>query len=619
MTQFSPPEDPGAARRTILAFALAMLFLVGAEYWASRNGPHRNPAAPEPAPSSQAAPAGAPTASPLSSAASSGAPSAASSAPLGAAAVPQPAAVPSRAAASEAEAVVESEQFRVTFTNRGAQVKSWVLKKYQNDRRQPLELVNAIAAPKYGYPFCLWTYDEALRARLSSALYEMKATDTASAGNQAERTISFDYAEGGLVVHKAFTFDLERSGKKGEGALGYVVGVDVSVSQNGTPVEALVAWPSGFGDQTVESSYSSAVDLWSTGERNWVGNLAVNRTAAGGIKGGATITGNMPLAGASDQYFAAVFLPDQPQDAAMVTLRNQIAIPKNLEKPDLAQTVNVNVIGAAAGNRLGRTTGRYFVGPKALEVLDRVHVTAGVGEQLGSDLEPLVDFGKILGWLAKGLFVALEWLHDHVLPNWGWAIVLMTVLINAVMLPLRFTGLKSMMKMQKVKPQMDAIQAKYKKYKPTDPRRTDMNKEIAELYKREGVNPVSGCLPMFLQMPVWIAFYTMLGIAIELRQAGWLWIHDLSSPDPYYALPILTVVTMVLLQLISPQPGGDPVQQKLMLVMMPLMFGYFSYRVASGLALYWVWSSVVGIIFQVWLNNSAFGREMRVSMAKRKK
>jgi YidC/Oxa1 family membrane protein insertase len=228
-----------------------------------------------------------------------------------------------------------------------------------------------------------------------------------------------------------------------------------------------------------------------------------------------------------------------------------------------------------------------------------------------------VDFGRIFGWLAKPLFIVLEWMHDHMLPNWGWAIVLMTILINAIMLPLRLSGMKSMMRMQKVKPQMDAIQAKYKKYKPTDPRRADMNKELAELYKREGVNPVGGCLPMLLQMPVWVAFYSMLGVAIELRHAGWLWVHDLSAPDPYYLLPILTVVTMFALQLISPQAGGDPVQQKLMLVMMPLMFGWFSYRVASGLGLYWVWSSVVGIAFQIWLNNSEFGREMRSTMAKR--
>lgn len=593
------------AKRTLLAFGLVMVLIVVAQYFTSRNAPRQQPAAqPQQQAAATAQPAAAQPApsSPPVTAAKSGSHA-------------TPATTPTRAATSETETVVESDQFRVVFTNRGAQVKSWVLKKYFDDKRRPLELVNPVAAPKLGYPLSLWTYDENLRGRLNSALYEVKTSDsTADANNSSDRnpmrTVTFDYAEAGLIVHKQFTFDLEPGGKKGEGAQGYTVAVQTAVVQNGTPVTALPAWPAGFGDQTVPASYASSSAIW-----RFQSN--VERTASAKVSGGATLQQPMQWAGVTDQYFAAVFMPDQPQDAAMVTLRGQVAIPKNLDKPDPSQSINVDVIGAAVGNRSGTTTGRFFVGPKALEVVDRIHSAPMPGEQQGPDLESLVDFGRIFGWLAKPLFIALEWLHDHALSNWGWAIVLMTVLINGLMLPLRLSGMKSMMRMQKVKPQMDAIQAKYKKYKPTDPRRADMNKELGELYKREGVNPVGGCLPMLLQMPVWIAFYSMLGVAIELRHAGWLWVHDLSAPDPYYLLPILTVLTMFALQLISPQAGGDPVQQKLMLVMMPLMFGWFSYRVASGLALYWVWSSVVGILFQIWLNNSEFGREMRATMVKR--
>lgn len=596
------------AKRTLLAFALVMLLIAGAQYYTSRNAPKQQPAQTTPPNQAQSA-------APVKPAPASTAPAAK---PATSATKTPPAketAAPTRVAQTESETVVESDQFRVVFTNRGAQVKSWVLKKYFDDKRQPLELVNPIAAPKLGYPLSLWTYDQNVRNQLNSALYETKTSSstlesTNPTNRKPLRTVTFDYAEGGLVVHKEFTFDLGPAGKKGEGALGYSVRVAAMVMQNGTPMTALLAWPAGFGDQTVAASYGSSSVIWRF-ESN------VDRTAAGKVSGGATAQQPMQWAGVTDQYFAAVFLPDEPQNAAMVSLRGQVAIPKNLDKPDPSQSTNVDVVGVAVGDRSGTTTGRCFVGPKALEVIDRIHAVPVAGEQQGPDLESLVDFGKFFGWLAKPLFIALEWIHDHMLPNWGWAIVLMTVLINALMLPLRLSGMKSMMRMQKVKPQMDAIQAKYKKYKPTDPRRADMNKEMAELYKREGVNPVGGCLPMLLQMPVWIAFYSMLGVAIELRQAGWLWVHDLSAPDPYYLLPILTVVTMFALQLISPQAGGDPMQQKLMLVMMPLMFGWFSYRVASGLGLYWVWSSVVGIFFQMWLNNSEFGREMRAAMAKR--
>ncbi|HKD90802.1 MAG TPA: membrane protein insertase YidC [Terriglobales bacterium] len=597
------------AKRTLLAFALTFIVIAAAQYFMRRNPPSQPPTNQP-----QAQAPAQPATSPAEQAQSASSPQRGSST----AASKSAAATAPRVAQSETETVVESDQFRVVFTNRGAQVKSWVLKKFFNDLRQPLELVHPIAAPKYGYPLSLWTYDENLRTQLNSALYEVKSTDSTSPDGQSLRTVTFDYSENGLVVHKAFTFDLRDAGKKGEGALGYVVNLQTSVMQNGAPVTALPAWPAGFGDQSVPGrtsrgtmltgTYVGAATIW-----RFQGN--VERTPVAKVSGGSTRQQPMQWAGATDQYFAAVFLPDHPEDAAMVTLRGRIAVPKDSSTP--SQTIDVDVVGAAVGHRSGTTSGRFFVGPKALEVLDRIHATPVSGEERGPDLEALVDFGHFFGWLAKPLFVALEWIHDHIVPNWGWAIVLMTVAINALMLPLRMSGMKSMMRMQKVKPQMDAIQAKYKKYKPTDPRRGDMNKELAELYKKEGVNPVGGCLPMLLQMPVWIAFYDMLLVAIELRHAGWLWVHDLSSPDPYYLLPILTVVTMFALQLISPQAGGDPVQQRLMLVLMPLMFGWFSYRVASGLGLYWVWSSVVGILFQVWLNNSEFGREMRATMAKR--
>lgn len=611
MSQFSPPEDPNIAKRTLLAFALTLALIAGAQYFLSRNAP------PKPQPQAQQAQPSAPAQPPASQPAAPAATPAAPAPQPAAAAAKAPAqapAAPARAAVNETTTVIESDLYKVTFTNKGGQATSWVLKQYKDDKGKPLELVNTAAAQKFGYPLSLWTYDDGLRSRLNSALYQVSTGDR-TANNQPQRTIAFDYAEGGLAVHKAFTFDLEPGGPKGKGALGYVVRVEISVTQNGAPVEALAAWPAGFGDQTVQASYAAGQELWATGERNWRGAVAVNRTNASSVSGGKTISDTLLFGGAGDQYFAAVFIPDQPQEAAMVMLRSQITIPKNLDKPDPTQSVSVDVIGAAIGNRTGATGGRFFVGPKALEVLDQVRTAPFSGEPQGTDIEGLLDYGKYFGWLAKPLFIATEWIHDHAVPNWGWAIVVMTILINAIMLPLRYSGMKSMMRMQKIKPQMDAIQAKYKKLKPTDPKRSEMQKELGELYKREGVNPVGGCLPMGLQMPVWIAFYSVLGVAIELRHAPWLWVKDLSQAD--LSLAVLTVVSMFVLQLISPQPGGDPMQQKLMLVMMPLMFGWFSYRVASGLALYWVWGSVVGILFQIWLNNSAFGKEMRATIAKR--
>jgi YidC/Oxa1 family membrane protein insertase len=185
------------------------------------------------------------------------------------------------------------------------------------------------------------------------------------------------------------------------------------------------------------------------------------------------------------------------------------------------------------------------------------------------------------------------------------------------MLPLRFTQMKSMMKQTRLKPQIDAIRAKYKKYPMSDPRRRGENQEIMALYKTQGVNPAGGCLPLLIQWPFLVAFYSMLGVAIELRHAPWLWIKDLSAPDPYYILPILTIIGMMVMQKMTPQAGMDPMQQKMMTFTMPLVFGFISYSLAAGLVLYWVASNGVQIAQQWTLNRTAFGREMRETMAKR--
>jgi YidC/Oxa1 family membrane protein insertase len=229
----------------------------------------------------------------------------------------------------------------------------------------------------------------------------------------------------------------------------------------------------------------------------------------------------------------------------------------------------------------------------------------------------LVDFGTYLGFIAKPLFMWLKWTHDHWVANWGWSILILTVIITLVTLPLRISSMKSTMKMAKVQPQIKAIQEKYKKYKFNDPRKQEMNKEMSELYKREGVNPVGGCLPMVLQLPFLIAFYSMLGVAIELRHAPWLWIKDLSAPDPLYLLPVVITLSMFIVQKMTPQAGMDPVQAKMMSFMMPVFIGYISLNLASGLGVYWAASNALQIVQQWVLNQTEFGRQMREAQMKR--
>jgi YidC/Oxa1 family membrane protein insertase len=161
------------------------------------------------------------------------------------------------------------------------------------------------------------------------------------------------------------------------------------------------------------------------------------------------------------------------------------------------------------------------------------------------------------------------------------------------------------LKMQRVAPEIKAIQEKYKKYSMRDPRKAEMNKEVMAIYSREGINPVGGCFQMFLQMPVWFGLNTALRYAIEMRHATWLWVLDLSAKDPYYILPVLMGLSMYLVSKMTPMTATDPQQQAMMKIMPITMAGIFMISpISSGLAVYILTSSVVGIGQQWYLNRT---------------
>jgi len=516
---------------------------------------------------------------------------AANQAPALQAAVPVLNAGATKQAASESETVVENDLYRITFTNRGAQVKSWILKKFTDDKERPLDLVNNLAAEKYGYPLSLWTYDESQRNKLNSALYLASNSGTISAPTQ----IIFEYADGDVAVRKSFGFDHT-----------YVVHVETSVVSKGSHVAAYPAWPAGFGDESTLSSYAAS-------QINYQYNNTTERLAIKKISGGNTIRMPFNWAGVTDQYFAAVFLPDDSQNSAFVTLRNSLNVPKNPKNPNLQDTAPAEVLGAAVGNPAGPTVARMYVGPKALATLESVPVPTIVGAD--PDLRGLINFG-FWGVIARPLFLWLRWI-EGIVRNWGWAICIQTLIINLALMPLRISSMKSALKMQKIQPQMNSIKEKYKKYGMRDPRRQEMNTEIGELMKQQGVSPVGGCLPLAIQMPFLFAYYGMLGSALDLRHASWLWIHDLSSADPLHILPIGIFFTMLLMQRMTPQAGMDPQQQKMMNVMMPVMMGFLSWNFASGLCLYWSEGNLIAIAQQAVMNRTSLGREMREMAAKR--
>jgi YidC/Oxa1 family membrane protein insertase len=251
-----------------------------------------------------------------------------------------------------------------------------------------------------------------------------------------------------------------------------------------------------------------------------------------------------------------------------------------------------------------------------ISVLNSVRATALNGTPTGPDIEPILNFG----WLSpvvKPLFVVLHFFYQHVIHNWGWAILLLTLLINLAMLPTRVQMMKSALKMQRVQPEMQQIREKYKKYKATDPRRQEMNKEIMALQQREGVNMFGGCLPMLIQYPLLYGFYRMLMNVIELRQAHWGWLHDLAAPDPLHILPIFVIISMFLVQYLSPSPGMDPAQQRMMAFMTPVLFGFFMWTIASGVALYWAAGNIINTVQQLIMNRTGMGKQMREIAEKR--
>jgi YidC/Oxa1 family membrane protein insertase len=582
----NPQQEPGTERRLLIVFALTFLVVMLFQPLLKKYGPQ--PAAVKPQ-NSQVASASNPPQPPASS-------------PIHNSAIATSTGkteTASQQAISESETVIENDVYRIVFTNRGARVKSWLLKKYTDDKGGQLELVNPAAAEKYGYPLTLWSYDEALRNKLNSALYV-----TTGSGATAPAEIAFAYDDGDLSVRKSYKFDRDT----------YVVDVRTAVYQKGIQVTAFPMWPAGFGDQISGPSFaSSQIAYQYDGKVERLSNSSWTVLPSVKAVGGTTTLGPISWAALSEQYFAAVFMPQDPQNAAMVTLRGPLEIPHDASDPNNKQQDKIDVFGIAIGSLKGPTDARLYVGPKALANLEAVSVPGITGAE--PDLRAVVDFGW-LGIIARPLFLWLKWMHGFI-HNWGWAILLQTLIINLALLPLRLSQMKSMLKMQRVAPQIKAIQERYKKYTLRDPKKAEMNVEISELYKKEGVNPAGGCLPLLIQMPFLFAYYRMLNVAMDLRHAPWLWVHDLSAPDKMHILPIAIIVTMFLMQRMTPQAGMDPAQQKMMNIMMPGMLGLMSWNLPAGLGLYWSAGQLIGIVQQSVMNRTSLGREMREMMEKR--
>jgi YidC/Oxa1 family membrane protein insertase len=531
---------------------------------------------------------------------------------LAAGSVQASSATPAVAAALETDTTIESQQYKIVFTNRGAQVKHWILKKYNDTAGKPLDMVQPQAAASFGFPLSFYTYEPALTAQLNQALYQVTASGaqlsaTGSALAPETNALTFHYAANGLDVVKTVRFDSS-----------YVITVEAEVKRNGAPVRALISWPAGLGDmeEFLPSSLTRSQTRTSTlSQFAWSLDGKQDSQGVAKVSNNATFDQPYAYAAITDLYFVSAFMPDAPERVSVVTLHNTIDVPSDLSDPS-SQKKPAQVPGLAVGDTSGVTRLRLYAGPKSMDVLSSIHATGADGKPTGQSLEPLIQFGW-LTVIAKPLYLALRYLYEHGIPNWGWSIIVVTVLFNLLMLPTRFMMMKSSLKMMRIQPKVEALKKRYAHFKVNDPKRAEMNTEMMALYKTEGVNMYGGCLPMLIQMPLFFAYFRVLQNTVELRQAHWFWLTDLSSPDPIHILPIIIIFTMFLTQYITPSPGMDPAQRRMMAFMMPVMFGFMLWHYASGLALYWGTGNIINLAIQLGINQSSIGKEMHAISARR--
>lgn len=449
----------------------------------------------------------------------------------------------------EQEVLVETDLLRVVLSNRGGRIKSWQLKKYIESNRSPVELVSYATLRS-------WVQEEKESERLYSV--EGKGFRLESPGGKG--TVVFTYIDpSGIQTKKSITL------QNGQ----YLAEIRLEIINIGTTERTLIPillWDSRVQETQEKRAYPLKEPTTWADDRKVADKLEK-------IEGKVIHRGSIAWTALNNKYFATALIPRGPEANALVM--------KNKEGQ-----LSVGLAGKSRRLRPGEKSIEEFVlyaGPKEIERLKRA----------GSNLDRLVD----LGWfdfLARPALYILKFLYKYT-GNYGLAIIILTVLIKILFHPLTHKGFKAMKEMQVLQPKITALREKYK----NNPQK--MNQEIMELYKRHGVNPFGGCLPLVLQIPIFIALYNALSNAVELWRAPLIfWIQDLSAKDPYYVLPILMGISMLVQQWITPSTG-DPRQAQLM-YLMPFIFTFMFLNFPSGLVLYWLVNNLIGIGQQHWIN-----------------
>jgi YidC/Oxa1 family membrane protein insertase len=496
--------------------------------------------------------------------------------------------------AGEEEIPIDTPLLSIRLSSRGARVTSWSLKHYLDDAGRPLDLVSPAGRSLDHLPLQFLLDDPDATRKLKEGIYRVTRREGGE-GDGAFTEVSFAYSDGaGLAATKTLRVP--------HGS--YLAELQFAAEAGGKGVTPTLVWGAGFvGHNGFEKGqYADAV--WGTLDLEGRG---VERKQQHGMKPGAPWLeeGRVTWAGVEDKYFAAVFVPDGPADgrARFELLR---LVEEGREQFHLSMALGLP----------GQSRVRLFAGPKDYDIL----------KGLGIGLEKLLNFG-FFSFIAHPLFYAMKILRGYV-GNYGWAIVILTVIIRLLFFPIMYKSQIKMRvmqdKMKRVQPKIKALRERYHKLEKKEVEkghagarqklRREMNEEMMRLYKEEDINPLgsmSGCLPILLQIPILYAFYTILSIAIELRRAPFmLWIRDLSSKDPYYVTPIIMGGTQLIQQAMTSSSIPDPAQRRIM-YLMPIMFTWIFLSFPSGLVLYWLVNNLLGIAQQYLINKKAAAAEKK--------
>lgn len=471
----------------------------------------------------------------------------------------------------EQKIIVDTPFYHAVWSNRGATLTSWRLKKHLDEEGNDLELISPNAEQGGYVAFALRTEDPQIDENINRALYKSSIRSLELLEGESQN-LRFEYSDGsGTRVEKVFTF-------RGEG---YDFDIEINLWKNGQRLDPYLVWGPQFG--SLSSSSQSSRLAGSPGISIYSG-AKVLRHDERKFDPQKSVYNFVSWAVYDDQFFMALFITD-PQKSSAVFSR---------QGTELAPLHYLSVNHAF----------KAFVGPKQQDLL----------AELGYETKRAVRFG-FFGFISEILYVAIKNIYK-VFPNWGFSIIILTLLIKIVFFPLTYSSTKSMARMQELQPKIKALKSKYKKAKQDIEQRRKLNEETMRLYKEHGVNPAGGCLPMLIQLPIFWGFFRLLGVAIEFRHSPFiLWIVDLSVKDPYYVIPILMGITQFISQKMTPT-SGDATQQRMMLIM-PVIMTFFFISFPAGLVLYWLTNNVLQI-GQQYITNSITQKKKRESHAKRR-